>query len=169
MLAPIRIFSLRILKRNFSTCPILMEKMDQKKFLERRELKRIRDSDIATKELFEDSKAKNKEAFMGALEIFKNRDTRRRGSVEFIRSALKHMEVFGVEKDLEAYKSLIDTMPKNVYVPRNMIQAGFFHYPRQQDCLVEVLQKMADNKVTPDSETGDLIISITGMDSGPWK
>ena len=79
------------------------------------------------------------------------------------------MEAFGVEKDLEVYKSLIDIMPKGVYVPDNRIQAGFFHYPRQQDCLINVLQQMSENKVRPDRETGELILTITGLDSSPYR
>ena len=107
--------------------------------------------------------------FTGALEIFKNRDVRRRGAVEFIEAARKHMKEFGVEKDLEVYKSLIDILPKNVYVPENRIQAGFFHYPKQQECLLDVLVQMSEHKVTPDRETGDLILSITGLDSAPMR
>ena len=79
------------------------------------------------------------------------------------------MKDFGVERDLEVYKSLMDVMPKNEYVPRNQIQAGFFHYPRQQDCLLSVLDRMSENKVRPDRETGELILSITGLDSSPYR
>ena len=76
---------------------------------------------------------------------------------------------FGVEKDLEVYNSLIDIMPKGIYVPENRVQAGFFHYPKQQDCLLDVLVQMSENKVTPNKETGDLIMSITGLDSAPMR
>jgi len=155
--------------RPLSTCSCLMEKMDQEKFMKNTQLKQIRDTQLASKELFEDVKAKNKQTFKGALDIFKNRDVRRRGAVEFIEAARKHMKEFGVEKDLEVYKALIDVMPKNVYVPETRIQAGFFHYPKQQDCLVDVLHQMSENKVIPDKETGDLILSITGLDSGPMR
>ena len=107
--------------------------------------------------------------FTGALEIFKNRDIRRRGAVEFIEAARKHMKEFGVEKDLDVYKSLIDIMPKDVYIPENRIQSGFYHYPKQQECLLDVLVQMSEHKVTPDRETGDLILSITGLDSAPMR
>ena len=79
------------------------------------------------------------------------------------------MKEFGVEKDLEVYKSLIDIMPKDVYIPENRIQSGFYHYPKQQECLLDVLVQMSENKVTPDRETGDLILSITGLDSAPMR
>ncbi len=77
---------------------------------------------MASQTFFQDQKRKNKETFMGALEIFKNRDVRRRGNVEFIYAALKHLQAFGVQHDLEVYKSIIDIMPKGVYVPKNMWQ-----------------------------------------------
>ena len=53
------------------------------------------------------------------------------------------MKEFGVEKDLEVYKSLIDILPKDVYIPENRIQAGFYHYPKQQECLLDVLVQMS--------------------------
>ena len=61
---------------------------------------------LAAKDYFEaiDEKNRNKENFKGALEIFKNRDVRRRGAIEFIEAALKHMKAFGVANDLECYK-----------------------------------------------------------------
>ena len=63
----------------------------------------------------------------------------------------------------------MDIMPKGIYVPENRIQSGFFHYPKQQECLVDVLVQMSENGVTPDRETGDLIMSITGLDSAPMR
>ena len=157
-------------KTSFRTTRLMSsKKMTQKDFVKHTELKQIRDTELVSKELFVDSKKKNKDTYMGALDLFKNGDIRRRGSVEFINAALKHMKEFGVERDLEVYKSLMDVMPKNVYVPQSRIQAGFFHYPRQQDCLLGVLTQMSENKVTPDRETGELILSITGLDSSPYR
>ena len=44
-----------------------MEKMDQEKFMKNTQLKQIRDTQLASKELFEDVKAKNKQTFKGEL------------------------------------------------------------------------------------------------------
>lgn len=161
----------RLIARSVSTCSALRSsnKLTQKEFAKKTELKKIRDIDETSRVLFQEAKAKDKETFKGALELFKSRDVKRRGAVEFIYAALKNMEAFGVEKDLEVYKSIVDVMPKGVYVPTNKIQVGFFHYPRQQECLVDVLFKMSENKVTPDRELGDLIETITGIDSAPYK
>jgi len=88
---------------------------------------------------------KNKAAFGKAINVFIERDRRRRGHVEFIYAALKKMPEFGVEKDLEIYNRLLDVFPKEVFVPRNYIQRMFNHYPRQQECGVEVLEQMENN------------------------
>ena len=56
---------------------------------------------------------------MGALEIYKKRNPRGRGAVEFILVALKNMKSYGVERDLEVYKSLMDILPKGKFIPQN--------------------------------------------------
>ena len=69
--------------------------------------------------IFEEKKEKNRQTFMGALEIYKKKNPRGRGAVEFILVALKHMKAYGVERDIEVYKSLIDIMPKGKFIPQN--------------------------------------------------
>ena len=56
-----------LMKRSLTTCPCLLEKMDQEKFMKHTALKQIRDTELASKELFEDAKAKNKETFKGVF------------------------------------------------------------------------------------------------------
>jgi signaling intermediate in Toll pathway protein len=55
------------------------------------------------------------------------------------------MEEFGVHRDLEAYKDIIDILPKGKYIPTNMFQAEFMHYPKQQQCIIDVLEQMENN------------------------
>ena len=66
------------------------------------------------------------------------------------KAALKNMESFGVHRDLETYRALLDIMPKGKYNPKNAIQASFQHYIKQQDCAVEVLMQMSEHEVIPD-------------------
>lgn len=62
---------------------------------------------------FQEIKSKNKNTYLEMIQIFINSDhIYRTGHVEFIYSALKNMEQFGVNKDLEVYKALIDVLPK---------------------------------------------------------
>lgn len=95
-------------------------------------------------DLFEQvaSEARTKATFNKAVDIFIKRDVRRRGHVEFIYAALKKMPEFGVERDLLIYNKLLDVFPKEVFVPRNFIQRMFNHYPRQQECGVQLLEQM---------------------------
>lgn len=95
-------------------------------------------------DLFEQvtSDAKTKATFNKVVDVFIKRDVRRRGHVEFIYAALKKMPEFGVERDLVVYNRLLDVFPKEVFVPRNFIQRMFNHYPRQQECGVQLLEQM---------------------------
>lgn len=99
---------------------------------------------VAHDDLFERvaKDAKTKASFNKAVDVFLKRDIRRRGHVEFIYAALKKMPEFGVERDLAVYNKLLDVFPKEVFVPRNFIQRMFNHYPRQQECGVQLLEQM---------------------------
>ena len=57
-------------------------------------LKESRNKELVSKEFFEDKAEKNRETFKNAIDIFNNRDARKRGSVEFIYAAMKHMKQF---------------------------------------------------------------------------
>jgi len=111
----------------------------------------------------------NKENFEGAIDIFTHKDSRRRGSVEFIYAAMRNMEHFGVHRDLGSYKKLMEVFPKGKMIPENRLQADFFHYPKQQQCATSLLQKMEKNKVIPDEEMGDIILNVFGKYATPYK
>ncbi len=86
--------------------------------------------------------SKTKADFNRVVDVFNKKDIRRRGHVEFIYAALKKMPEFGVERDIMVYNKLLDVFPKEVFVPRNFIQRMFNHYPRQQECGVQLLEQM---------------------------
>lgn len=110
---------------------------------------------------------KTKATFNKVVEVFTKRDVRRRGHVEFIYAALKKMPEFGVERDLAVYNKLLDVFPKEVFVPRNFIQRIFNHYPRQQECGVQVLEQMENYGIMPNVETKVLLFQIFGDKSHP--
>lgn len=99
---------------------------------------------VAHDDLFERvaREVKTKATFNKVVDVFIKNDVRRRGHVEFIYAALKKMPEFGVERDLVVYNRLLDVFPKEVFVPRNFIQRMFNHYPRQQECGVQLLEQM---------------------------
>ena len=128
-------------------------------------------SALVTKKYFsqEEEQERNKESFDGAIDIFCHKDSRRRGSVEFIYAAMRNMEKFGVHRDLGTYRKLMEVFPTGKMIPENRLQGDFFHYPKQQQCATTLLQKMELNKVIPDEEMGDIILNVFGKYSTPYK
>ena len=100
---------------------------------------------IVSQDFFDNIQDKSKSTFLDMIRIYESRERQRRGHVEFIYAALRHMEEFGVHKDLEVYKSLIDVLPKGKFIPTNIFQAEFFHYPKQQQCIIDLLEQMEEN------------------------
>ena len=91
-------------------------------------------------------KAKNKAAFNKAIKQYlKKQSVYKRGSVEFIYAAVNYMEEFGVHRDLSTYKKLLCIFPKEEMVSKTIWQAEFMHYPKQQQCIINLMEKMEDN------------------------
>lgn len=124
---------------------------------------------VVTRDFFDNIEDKNKETFLDMIRIYESQNAQRRGHVEFIYAALRHMKEFGVHKDLEVYRSLIDILPKGKFIPTNIFQAEFYHYPKQQDCILDVLEQMEDNGVMPDAEMETLLLNIFGRRGHPLR
>ncbi|XP_033029303.1 evolutionarily conserved signaling intermediate in Toll pathway, mitochondrial isoform X2 [Lacerta agilis] len=126
---------------------------------------------VTVEDIFESTTvaAKTKATFQEAVDIFCKRDIRHRGHVEFIYAALKKMPEYGVEKDINVYNKILDVFPKEVFVPRNFIQRMFNHYPRQQECGVQVLEQMETYGIMPNKETKFLLLRIFGDKSHPVR
>lgn len=126
---------------------------------------------LTYEDLFEQvaREVKTKATFNKVVDVFIKRDIRRRGHVEFIYAALKKMPEFGVERDLAVYNKLLDVFPKEVFIPRNFIQRMFNHYPRQQECGVQVLEQMENYGIMPNMETKVLLVQIFGEKSHPIR
>ncbi|KAM3964390.1 evolutionarily conserved signaling intermediate in Toll pathway, mitochondrial-like, partial [Aphomia sociella] len=112
---------------------------------------------------------KTKQAYLEVIKIFEGREKRRRGHVEFIYAALTRMKEFDVQKDLEVYKALVDVLPKGKFIPTNIFQAEFMHYPKQQQCAVDLLEQMEDNGVMPDTEMEQMLLNIFGRRGIPLR
>ncbi|CAH1794947.1 unnamed protein product [Owenia fusiformis] len=107
--------------------------------------------------------AKNREAFQEAVMRYKTRQgVYHRGHVEFIYAAMDKMTMFNVHKDLEVYKTIMKIFPEDKMVPTSVWQVEFQHYPKQQNCMIDILEKMEYNSVIPDDETGKIIKKIFG-------
>lgn len=123
----------------------------------------------AIKNPFATASEKTKDTYLSMVNIFIDRDVHRRNHVEFIYAAMKHMAEFGVEHDLEVYKALINVMPKGKMIPKNLFQAEFMHYPKQQQCIIDLLEQMEDLGVMPDYEMEAILLNIFGRQGHPLR
>uniref|UniRef100_A0A1I8PEW7 Evolutionarily conserved signaling intermediate in Toll pathway, mitochondrial n=1 Tax=Stomoxys calcitrans TaxID=35570 RepID=A0A1I8PEW7_STOCA len=123
----------------------------------------------AVRNPFASASEKTKDVYMSMVNIFSERDVHRRNHVEFIYAAMKHMSEFGVEHDLEVYKALINVMPKGKMIPQNLFQAEFMHYPKQQQCIIDLLEQMEDLGVMPDYEMEAMLLNIFGRQGHPLR
>ena len=90
--------------------------------------------------------AKSRETYKKAIQIYTQRgDKYHRGHVEFIYAAMGRMKEFGVEKDLEMYKMLVEVFPKGKMIAQTVWQVEFMHYPKQQQCCIDLLDQLEDN------------------------
>ncbi|XP_011503253.1 PREDICTED: evolutionarily conserved signaling intermediate in Toll pathway, mitochondrial [Ceratosolen solmsi marchali] len=138
---------------------------------------KTRRESITGKELqistFHTTEKKDKDTYLECLRIYKSHISIRSDSVIFITIALKYMKEFGVHKDLNVYKMLLDIFPKGTMIPRNMFQSMFMHYPKHQYCAVDILEQMENNGVIPDPEMESMLLNIFGRHGIPtekyWK
>lgn len=100
--------------------------------------------EVVSADNFNNVQEKNKQTYLDMLRIYKM-EKYRSGHVEFINNAIKHLDEFGVNEDLETYKRLIQVLPAGKFVPQNYLQSEFMHYPKHQQCIIDLLQKMEDN------------------------
>lgn len=54
-------------------------------------------------------------------------------------------------------------------IAQNMFQVEFMHYPKQQQCAIDVLEQMEDNGVMPDTEMEDILKNIFGDKAYPLR
>lgn len=130
--------------------------------------KEARQSALSTQTYF-DAKERNKETFSVMIDLFKEVNPQSRGVVEFIYTALKHMEDYNVDYDIDTYKKLIKLMPEGKYVPENIYQEEFYHYPKQQDCILTLLDNMEMKGICPDEDMAQILINRFGKGSQPIK
>lgn len=122
------------------------DERDENEHKENRETgERVTDIDFSMEGRFQRAEDKNRQTFLDMVNLFVGRDKHRRHHVEFVYAALKHMREYGVERDIEVYKAILDVMPKGKFIPTNMFQAEFMHYPKQQHCIIYFLDQMEHN------------------------
>lgn len=123
-------------------------------------------------EYFEEAakKARDKKTFHDAMKLYIKRNAvYRRGHVEFLYAAISRMKEFNVQQDLETYKHLLTLFPEGKMVSENVWQVEMMHYPKQQQCCVDILDYMESNGVIPDDDMGYQLIRIFGKKSHVFR
>uniref|UniRef100_A0A915CXK9 Evolutionarily conserved signaling intermediate in Toll pathway, mitochondrial n=1 Tax=Ditylenchus dipsaci TaxID=166011 RepID=A0A915CXK9_9BILA len=104
---------------------------------------------------------RTKENFLAAAALFRNAHGRRSvGYLEYIATALRYLEEYGLQKDLDVYKALLNCFPKGVLVPTTRFQKMFMHHPHQQACCVTILDQMEWFGCYPDKEVHDIVNAL---------
>ncbi|XP_046557416.1 evolutionarily conserved signaling intermediate in Toll pathway, mitochondrial-like [Haliotis rubra] len=112
----------------------------------------------------------NKLSFEIAVEMYIAKESvYRRGHVEFLYSALSKMKDFKVVNDLATYKKLLEIFPPEKMIPNSSWQVELMHYPRQQQCAIDLMEQMEDNGVIPDHEFGSILKKIFGPDAHAFR
>ncbi|KAL8603686.1 hypothetical protein ACOMHN_017183 [Nucella lapillus] len=112
----------------------------------------------------------DKLTFCSALEMYVAKEkVYRRGHVEFIYASMQNMEKFGVHRDLTVYKALLDVFPKEKMVPRSVWQVEFMHYPKQQQCAIDLMDQMEDYGVIPDHDFGVRLQTVFGTEAHAFR
>lgn len=91
----------------------------------------------------------------------------RRGHVEFINASLKKMKEFDVNKSLEMYKKILEIFPEVKMIPRTFWQTEMSHYPKQQECAIDILVAMEENGVIPDEDFCRMLYKRFGLHTSP--
>lgn len=128
--------------------PVVSNKLTEQNAKEEEEERKSRENfqrNLMIQGAFEHVTIKNRDTFTNMVKMFEQRSVHRRNHVEFIYAALKNMKSFGVNREIAVYKALIDVMPKGKFIPTNMFQQEFMHYPKQQQCIIDLLEQMEEN------------------------
>ena len=90
-----------------------------------------------------EKKARNKRTFSFAIDRYIEQEkVYRRGHAEFIYMGLSKMKEMNLHRDLECYKMLFKCFPTEVMVARTTWQIEFMHYPKQQQCCIDIIDQM---------------------------
>jgi Evolutionarily conserved signalling intermediate in Toll pathway len=91
-------------------------------------------------------RARDKRTYEEAVALYLKRNALyRRGHVEFIYAALARMKEFNVHRDIDTYKKLLGLFPEGKMIAQTTWQVEFMHYPKQQQCCIDILDQMESN------------------------
>ena len=103
-----------------------------------------------------------REQFYFAIEKFLEKEKYRKGHVQFMVAAMRRMDEFDLNKDLDAYNKLINVFPRGRFLPRRMLEAFWPRASPQMELCLEILTKMEENGIRPSQLTYNIIKAIFG-------
>lgn len=108
-----------------------------------------------------------KEQIFLAVDTFKKKEKYRKGHVEFVNLAIKRMEEYQLQKDVNVYNQIISIFPKGRFAPKRMLDSIWPRSLPQLELSLDILTKMEENGVRPNQETYNLLNEIFGKMSLP--
>ena len=111
----------------------------------------------------------DKDGFIKAVDQWINKNKVRSGHIDFISTALKFIEPYGLGKEIEVYQKLFDAFPRDRFTNRTLFDAIWPKPHPQMHLALDILSKMEDNGVIPTLELHELVKEIFGPSSFPLE
>ncbi|CAF0705802.1 unnamed protein product [Brachionus calyciflorus] len=108
------------------------------------------------------TKQKDRDNFMSALEAFRVTNPTKNLYLDFIYGALLKMKEYNAHTHLEAYRKLMEIFPIGPIKCLTKWQRDNMHFPRHQNCAIQILEQMERNGVILDEDFVRLTIKIFG-------
>ncbi len=110
---------------------------------------------------------RSKEGFIELIHNFRHKDKQSRGHLSFLYAAIKYIDHFGLQKELDVYNELLDVFPKYKFTNKTLFDAIWAKPHPQIDCALDLLTLMEDNYVRPDDLTYTILLEVFGRASLP--
>ncbi|KAL5019219.1 hypothetical protein ScPMuIL_004941 [Solemya velum] len=158
-----------IKKKDKSVPRVHKDRERTRKVVETHEEKKLRlKSEVYFDETAKDGK--NIETFKAAIDMYIDRESLyRRGHVEFAYAAMSRLHEFGAHKDLATYKKILEILPAGRMVAKSGWQVEWMHYPKQQQCCIDLMEYMEDRGIIPDHEFGSLLAERFGTEAHVFR
>nr|KAG5709359.1 hypothetical protein BaRGS_029208 [Batillaria attramentaria] len=69
----------------------------------------------------------------------------------------------------DVYKALLEVFPKGKLAARTVWQVEFMHFPKQQQCAIDLMDQMEDFGVIPDHDFGMRLEKVFGTDAHAFR
>lgn len=125
-----------------------------------------------------DKHDRTRAGFMAIVDEYLGMDKMLRGHPEFINTAVERMEEFGVQKDFDCYRRVLDCFPEGRYVPKSYLAEILPTTFAQSEAAYRLMRKMDMHGVLPNYELVEKVTKILGwrsvsaqyaLDIGWWK